>query len=201
IHIRELSRSNFENEALTQSSQGVIARAAPLNEYTLEQLARPIEGPGGTTPPFLLALDSVTDPGNLGAMLRTAECAGVTGVLLPRHRAARLTPTATKSAAGAIEHLPMAVVSGIAGALSNLSELGVWSVGLDGGAERSVWDMDLADQPLVLVMGAEGSGLSRLVGERCDALVRIPLAGALGSLNVASAAAVAMYEVVRRRGE
>ena len=150
-------------------------------------------------PPLLLVVEGVTDPGNLGAILRTAECAGVTGVVLPRHRAARITPTVAKRAAGAIEHLRFAPVSGIPAALAKLSELGVWSVGLDVTADQTIWDLPIADAPLALVLGAEGRGLGRLVRRRCDVTARIPVSGRLDALNVAAAGAVALFEVLRRR--
>ncbi len=149
---------------------------------------------------FLLVLDGITDPGNVGAILRTAECAGVTGVVLPRHRAVHVSPTVTKIAAGAVEHLPMALVPGIPAALTRLQELGVLTVGLDMGGEASVFDLPIGDrQPVALVLGAEGKGLARLVRERVDLLARIPMSGSLNSLNVAMASAVACFEVVRQR--
>lgn len=154
---------------------------------------------GGAAPMLLLVVDGVTDPGNLGAILRTAECAGVTGVVLPRHRAARITPTVAKRAAGAIEHLRFAPVSGIPTALATLAELGVWSVGLDVTADRTIWQLDIAEAPLALVLGAEGRGLSRLVRRRCDVTARIPVTGRLDALNVSAAAAIALFEVLRRR--
>ena len=147
----------------------------------------------------LLLLDGVTDPGNLGAILRSAECAGVTGVILPRHRAAGVTAAVAKSAAGAIEHLRMTRVAGLPKALGRLADAGVWSVGLDAGGEAAIHDLTVADEPVALVLGAEGSGLSRLVRERCDTIAYIPLGGVLGSLNVSAAAAIALFEVARRR--
>jgi len=192
---REISRNKFEALARTDAPQGVLAFAAPLQPITLDEMARPIRN----TPPFLLVLDGVTDPQNLGSILRVAECAGVTGVVLPRHRAARITASVTKTAAGAIEHLPMAQVAGIPAALQRLKELEVWSVGLDMVADSTVFEMKVATDPVALVVGAEGTGISRLTRERCDVVARIPLAGSLGSLNVSTAAAVACYEVVRRR--
>jgi len=196
VPIREISRGKFEAMARTDAPQGVLALAAPLPEYALDDLAQP--GPDGT-PPFLLLLDGVTDPGNLGALLRSAECAGVTGVVLPRHRAAHITPTVTKAAAGAIERLRMATVPGIPSALARLSDLGVWTVGLEASADRSLFELDLAEEPVALVLGAEGAGLSQLVRKRCDQLVSIPLRGRLNSLNVSVAGALACYEVTRRR--
>lgn len=195
VPVREVGRSKFFAEARCEAPQGVLAKAAPLPEVALEDLTAP---PGGVMP-FLLAVDGVTDPGNLGALLRSAECAGATGVVLPRHRAVHITPTVTKAAAGAVEHLPMAVVGGLPAALQQLQRDGVWVVGLAGEGDVELWSMPAADGPVALVLGAEGSGLSRLVRQRCDALVRIPLQGALGSLNVAAAGALACFEVARAR--
>ena len=195
VELREVPRGKFEAMAKTDAPQGVMAFAQPLIDHSLDDLISPRDG----RPPFLLVLDGITDPGNLGALLRTGECAGVTGVVLPRHRSARITPTVTKSAAGAIEHLPMATVSGIPKALGDLESAGVWSVGLDVVADTDVYDMKVADGPVALVMGAEGRGLSRLARERCDLVVTIPLRGVLDSLNVAAATAVACFEVARRR--
>lgn len=195
VPIRSVSRNKFESMARTDAPQGVLAHAAPLQSYELEDLVRQ----SGSTPPFLLVIDGVTDPQNLGSILRVAECAGVTGVVLPRHRAARITASVTKTAAGAVEHMPMAQVAGIPAALQRLVELQVWTVGLDMVAETTVFDLKVADEPIALVLGAEGTGISRLTRERCDVVARIPLEGALGSLNVSTAAAIACYEVVRRR--
>ncbi|MEL7207781.1 MAG: RNA methyltransferase, partial [Actinomycetota bacterium] len=126
-------------------------------------------------------------------------CAGATGVVLPRHRAARVTPTVAKAAAGAIEHLPIATVGGIPAALARLVELGVWTVGLDQDGDQPLWDLAVATEPVALVFGAEGRGLSRLARERCDTVVSVPQMGRLDSLNVSAAAAVACFEVARRR--
>jgi 23S rRNA (guanosine2251-2'-O)-methyltransferase len=131
----------------------------------------------------------VTDPGNLGALLRSAEGAGVSGVILPRHRAVHVTPTVTKAAAGAVEYLDIALVPGLPATLQRLAADKVWVVGLDDAAERSLFDLgDLATEPLVLVLGGEGAGLSRLTRERCDLVVSIPMLGRLSSLNVSAAA-------------
>jgi 23S rRNA (guanosine2251-2'-O)-methyltransferase len=195
VPIRRVGRSRLDAAARTDAPQGVLAHAEPLPEATLEELA------GGEGDAFLLCLDGITDPHNLGALLRTAECAGVTGVVLPKHRAAHVTPTVAKAAAGAIEHLSLALVPGIPAALRSLRGGGVWTVGLDAEAPRTVYDLgrDLAAAPVALVLGAEGTGLSRLARERCDLLVAIPQRGAIDSLNVAAAGAVACFEVARRR--
>jgi 23S rRNA (guanosine2251-2'-O)-methyltransferase len=131
--------------------------------------------------------------------LRVAETAGVTGVVLPRHRSARITPTVAKAAAGAIEYLPIALVSGIPSALDRAARAGAWSVGLDEHGEQTVYDLAIADQPVVVALGAEGHGLARLTRDRCDIVVRIPMRGLLASLNVASAAAIVCHEIARRR--
>lgn len=193
IPLRAVSRRHFDAEALTESHQGVLARAAELPETALDDLAQ-------RRGAFLLVLDGITDPGNVGAMLRTAECAGITGVVLPRYRAVHVSPTVTKVAAGAIEHLPMALVPGIPAALTRLRELGVATIGLDMGGDASIFDLPIpVDQPVALVLGAEGKGLSRLVRERVDVVAHIPMAGNLNSLNVAMASAVACFEIVRQR--
>lgn len=196
VRVRQADRAEFDDMARTGSSQGVLARAEPLGGADLAALV--VSAPG-EPPPFLVAVDGVTDPGNLGAVLRAAEGAGVTGVLLPRHRAARVTPAVAKAAAGAIEHLPMAVVPGLPAALRALRDAGVWTVGLDPAAATSIHDLTVACEPVAVVLGAEGPGLSRLAAERCDVLASIPLEGELASLNVAAAAAVACFEIARRR--
>ena len=196
VPIRELARSKFESMARTGASQGVLATAAPLQPTELADL---LAGGAEDDKPFLLLLDGITDPQNLGAILRTAECAGVTGVVLPRHRAAHITPSVTKAAAGAIEHPRMALVGGLPAAMQTLSDSGVWTVGLDSSGDQPIHQLTVADEPIALVLGAEGPGLSRLVRQRCDALASIPLQGALGSLNVSAAAAVACFEILARR--
>ena len=195
VTVTQVGKGRFYAQARCEAPQGVLALAAPLPEAELDSL---LAGRGGAAP-FLVALDGVTDPGNLGAVLRSAECAGVTGAIVPRHRAVHVTPAATKAAAGAVEHVPMAVVGGLPTAIANMRKAGVHVVGLDGTAETSLYDVSGADGPLCLVLGAEGRGLSRLVSERCDELVAIPMKGVLGSLNVSAAAALACFEIARHR--
>jgi 23S rRNA (guanosine2251-2'-O)-methyltransferase len=197
VTVRRVSRNQLDAAARSEAPQGVLAHAAPLPESDLDALCR--RGRDGR-PPFLLALDGITDPQNVGALLRTADCAGVSGVLLPRHRAAHVTPTVAKAAAGAVEHLDLALVSGMPAALARAKEMGVWVVGLDGAGDTSLFDLSVATEPVCLVMGAEGSGLGRLTRQRCDVVAAIPLAGHLDSLNVSAAGALACFEVARRRG-
>jgi 23S rRNA (guanosine2251-2'-O)-methyltransferase len=149
--------------------------------------------------PFLVVLDGVTDPQNLGAVMRTALSAGATGVVIPRHHAVRLTPSAVKAAAGAVEHLPIALAPGIPAALQALGAEGVWSVGLDEDATTDIDDVALFEEPLALVLGAEGAGIAPLTRDRCDVLARIEMRGPLASINVSAAAAVACFAVARRR--
>ena len=195
VAVKRVSAGKLAAAARTDAPQGVLARCAPLEEVELESLTRRRKG----VAPFLVAVDGVTDPGNLGALLRAAECNGVTGVVLPRHRSVHVTPTVTKAAAGAIEHLPMTVVAGLPSALERLKTAGLWVVGLDGGGDTPMDHLALAGEPLALVLGAEGAGLSPLVRKRCDVLAAIPLRGRLASLNVAAAGAIATYEVARQR--
>lgn len=198
VTITEINRAKFESMTRTEGSQGVMALAQPLRPTNLDDMLKP--GFDGTKP-FLLLLDGITDPGNLGAILRSAECAGVSGIVLPRHRAAHITPTVAKAAAGAIEHLPMALVAGLPSAMKTLKDASVWTVGLDAGGDSSIHNLTVADEQVALVLGAEGPGLSRLVRERCDTIASIPMLGVLDSMNVSAAAAVACFEVARRRAE
>jgi 23S rRNA (guanosine2251-2'-O)-methyltransferase len=192
VRVRQVTPEQLAGRARTEAPQGVLARADPIVAAELDDLL-------GRSDAFLVALDGVTDPGNLGAVLRVAETAGVTGIVLPRHRSARLSPAAVKAAAGALEHLPIAQASGVPSVLDRAARAGVWSVGLDAGGTADVFALDVADRPLVVVLGAEGRGLSRLTRERCDLVAGIPMRGALESLNVATAAAIACHAIARLR--
>ena len=202
VPVAYVGKAKVEREARTDAPQGVIAYAADVPEADLGRLIKPGRNKGdGATAPFLVAVDGVTDPRNLGAIVRCCDGAGVTGLLLPQHRAVHVTPTVAKTSAGAIEYVPMAIVPGLPATLGRLKQEGVWVVGLDDGADRDLFDLgDLAEEPICLVMGAEGAGLSRLVRERCDLIVSIPMLGGVSSLNVSAATALATYEVARRRG-
>ncbi len=195
VSLNEVSRVRIDTLALSDAPQGVIAFAQALEEAPLEDLCKTIDG----VKPFLLVFDGITDPHNLGSLIRSGECAGITGVVLPRHRSANITPTVAKVAAGAIEHVPMAVAAGVPAALSTCKEAGVWTVGLDMDGEADIHDLAVSDQPVALVLGAEGSGLSRLTKDRCDLLARIPQYGAVASLNVAAAGAVAAFQIAHQR--
>jgi 23S rRNA (guanosine2251-2'-O)-methyltransferase len=176
--------------------QGVAAVAAAQALVDLGDILAEARRRG--EPPFLILLDGIEDPHNLGAVIRTAEAAGAHGAVVPRRRAAGLTPAVARAAAGATAHLPIAGVGNMAAAMEDLKRAGVWVVGADPEAEER-YDAAALEPPIALVVGAEGRGLHRLVRERCDRLVRIPLHGRVRSLNVSVAAALLLYEVARHR--
>jgi 23S rRNA (guanosine2251-2'-O)-methyltransferase len=178
----------------TTAPQGVVAHCRPLSISSLEAVAAAV------APPALVVLDHLEDPRNVGAVARSALAAGMTGLVLSRHRAAPLGATAFKAAAGALERLPVALVSSVAQAVAELGRLGVWTVGLDAGAERSLFGLGLLAEPIAIVVGAEGRGLAQLVADRVDVRASIPLVGGVESLNAAVAASLACYEVARVRG-
>ena len=197
VPVEEVPRSLLDAHAETGAHQGVAAIVSELRTIGLDDLlAIPL---GGTEPPFLLALDGIEDPHNLGALARSAEACGVHGLVLPRHRSAPLSATAVKASAGALEHLPVAEVANLTRALERMRASGLWCVGLDGDAGASLFDIQHADEPVCVVVGSEGAGLHRLVRETCDVLVRIPMTGQVASLNASVAGALALYEVRRRR--
>jgi 23S rRNA (guanosine2251-2'-O)-methyltransferase len=178
----------------TTSPQGLVARCRPIPPASLDEAA------AATEPAAVLALDHVEDPRNAGAIARSALAAGVRGMVISSRRAAPLEGTAFKAAAGALEHLVVAQVSSIAAALDGLRDRGLWIVGLDADGDRELFGLDLLQEPVAVVVGAEGRGLGRLAGERCDVLARIPIAGEVESLNASVAAALAVFEVARARG-
>jgi len=194
--VKVASPAALAQVARTDAAQGVVAWAEELEPVPLEALLVP---GAGAQPVLLVVLDGVTDPGNLGSVLRSAACAGATGVVVGRHRAAPFTPAAMKAAAGAVEHLAVAQVPGVPAALREIARAGVWVVGLDPAGDQDLWSVAVLDRPLALVLGSEGRGLSRLARERCEVVARIPQPGPLPSLNVAAAAAVACFEVARQR--
>jgi len=176
--------------------QGAVAEVLPRAEDPETQLEEALESTAGA--PLLLVLDGVQDPHNLGACLRSADAAGVAAVIVPRNRAAGMTPVVRKVAAGAAETVPLVAVVNLARTLRQLKERGIWLVGTDDTAEKALYEADLAG-PVALVMGSEGEGLRRLTRECCDVLVSIPMAGAVESLNVSVATGVVLFEAVRQR--
>ena len=176
--------------------QGVVARVAEVGYASLGDLLAIPAGRGEA--PFLLVLDQVQDPRNLGAVLRTAEATGVHGVVVPKHHSAGLTGAAAKSAMGAADLVPVARESNLVHVLEMLKKEGIWTIGAVPSGGQLPWELDLAG-PLCLVLGGEGEGLRPLVARTCDLLASLPMRGRLGSLNVSAAAAVLCYEVVRQR--
>ena len=176
--------------------QGIVALASPIAFSSLEDVLKRAAARNET--PFLLLLDELQDPQNVGALIRSADAAGVHGVLLPKRRSCPLNMVVAKISAGAVNYVPVVQIGNIVQTLCGLKEQGFWVVGADMDGAALYFDADL-DRPIVLVIGAEGKGLGRLVKENCDMLVRIPMQGGVNSLNASAAGAILMYEVVRQR--
>jgi 23S rRNA (guanosine2251-2'-O)-methyltransferase len=195
VRVRRVERHALDRETRGGVHQGVVADVDPMPPATLEDLAS--AGPRGEAP-LVVVLDEVADPQNVGAILRTVDAAGASGVVRQSRRAAALGGAAAKASSGALHHVRIAEVVNIARALEALKQAGVWALGLDAGAEMPYYEWDLT-LPTALVVGAEGRGLRRLVRERCDRLARIPMRGHVESLNVSAAAAIVLFEAVRQR--
>ncbi|MEO8745507.1 MAG: 23S rRNA (guanosine(2251)-2'-O)-methyltransferase RlmB [Candidatus Dormiibacterota bacterium] len=174
-------------------NQGVAAELKPRREWPLKDLL-------ATNPSLLVALDAIMDPQNLGAILRSAEVAGSDGAIIPDHRSAPLSAVAMKASSGASELLRIAKVSGLPSAIAEVKRSGIWCVALDPRGEMQAWEFDFT-QRVCLVVGSEGEGVHRLVKERCDARVRLPVKGHIASLNASAAAAALLYEVMRQRAD
>jgi 23S rRNA (guanosine2251-2'-O)-methyltransferase len=181
----------------TGHSQGVLATVATKDYIDINNLLE--ASWKRKDPPLYIILDGIEDPHNLGAILRTADAAGAHGVIIPQRRAVGLTAAVSRASAGAVEHVPVARVRNVVQTLGDLRTSGVWTVGVDLTGHRNYTQADY-QQPIALIIGAEGKGLSRLVKERCDELVSIPMKGRIASLNASVAAALVMYEAVRQRG-
>ena len=196
IEVRMTTRDALNREAPNALHQGVLAIAAAREYVTLDDILR-IPAQKGQVPLFLI-LDGVEDPRNLGAILRTADVAGVHGVIIPERRAAGLTETVAKAAAGALEYVPVVKVVNIVNTLEDLKKAGVWITGAEAGGDMVYWDADFV-RPTAIVLGGEGKGVRRLVREHCDYLVSLPLMGRINSLNVSVAAGALLYEALRQR--
>ena len=194
--ISEVDRRKLDAMSVTHAHQGVIAVAA-VREYASVSDILALAREKGEAP-LVVVCDEISDPHNLGAIIRTAECAGVHGVIIPKHRSAGVTAVVEKTSAGAVEHMAVARVGNLAAALKELQDAGVWIFGTAADGDRSLWEADLKG-PAALVIGSEGSGMSRLTRESCDFLVSIPLRGKVSSLNASNAAAIVLYEAVRQR--
>ena len=196
IPVTECDRRKLDSMSATHAHQGVIAQAAMREYSTIDEILLFAEERGEE--PFVVVCDEIADPHNLGAILRTAECAGVHGVIIPKRRSAGITAVVDKASAGAAEHIRVARVPNISAAIRELKERGLWVYGAEADASAGLWDTSMTGS-VCLVIGSEGFGLSRLVRENCDVMVRIPLRGRITSLNASASAAVMIYEVLRQR--
>jgi 23S rRNA (guanosine2251-2'-O)-methyltransferase len=193
VPVEVVSRAMLDAALPHRNHQGIAAAYRQHPYAALDDIIAAAPHPG-----LVLALDGIQDAGNLGALLRTADAAGVAGVVLPRHRAAGVTPAVARASAGAAEHIAIAQETNLTRALERFKQAGYWVVGLDQEAKQLYSDLDAA-RPLVVVIGGEGKGLSRLVREACDVLVRLPMRGHVATLNAAAAGAIVLYDIMRRR--
>jgi len=196
--VRFASREALNREAPGTNHQGVIAIATAKQYATLDDILTAPTKQGKA--PLFLVLDGVEDPRNLGAIIRTADAAGAHGIIIPERRAAGLTETVAKAAAGAMEHVPVVKVVNIVNTLKELKRAGVWVAGAEAGGDTVYWDADFI-RPTAVVLGGEDRGVRRLVREHCDYLVSLPLLGRISSLNVSVAAAILLYEALRQRSQ
>ena len=193
----ECDRRKLDAMSATHSHQGVIAVAAARAYASVEDILQAAADRG--EPPLVVVCDEISDPHNLGAIIRTAECAGAHGVIIPKRRSAGLTAVVAKTSAGAVSHLPVARVPNIPSLLKDLQKRGLWIFGTAAGGTTALYDADLRS-PAAIVIGSEGDGMGRLVREGCDFLVSIPMKGRISSLNASAAAAILLYEALRQRG-
>lgn len=196
IVVQYVERAKIEALAGGHRHQGVLAYVAPVPYAELEDILKAAEEKGEA--PFLVLLDELEDPHNLGALLRTADATGVHGILIPKRRSVSLNATVAKTSAGAVEYVPVARIGNIAQTLKKLKEKGFWVAGADMDGEKAYYEADLTG-PLVLVVGSEGKGMSRLTKEACDFIVRMPMVGRINSLNASVAGSILMYESMRQR--
>ncbi len=192
----EADRRKLDAMSRTHAHQGVIALSAVREYATVEDILRAAEAKREA--PLLVVCDELSDPHNLGAVIRTAECAGAHGVIIPKRRSAGLTAVVAKTSAGAVAHVPVARVPNLPALLRELKDRGIWVFGTAADGATSLYDADLKG-PAAIVIGSEGGGMGRLVAESCDFLVSIPMRGKLNSLNASAAAAILLYEAVRQR--
>ena len=189
-------RRKLDEMSRTHAHQGVIAVAAVREYASIEDIFQRAEEQGEA--PLIVLCDELSDPHNLGAVIRTAECAGAHGVVIPKRRSAGLTAIVAKTSAGAVSHIPVARVPNLTALMKELQKRGVWIFGAEMNGTTSLYEADLKG-PAAIVIGSEGSGMSRLVAETCDFTVSIPMKGKINSLNASAAAAILLYEAVRQR--
>lgn len=194
--VQEVEPAKLDDLAKGQRHQGLAALAAPVAYASVEDILAKAREQG--QPPFLVLLDELEDPHNVGAILRTADAAGVHGVLMPKRRSCPLSSTVAKTSAGAVEYVPVARIGNIAQTLEQLKKAGLWIVGADMDGDKNYYEADLTG-PIVVVVGSEGRGMGRLTKEQCDFVVRIPMRGEINSLNASVACSLMLYEVLRQR--
>ncbi len=192
----EVGKQKFRDLVSDTTTQGVVAIVGTKAYVEMDDILAVAKE--RNEPPFVLILDEIEDPQNLGALIRTAECAGVHGAVIPKHHAASVNQTVAKTSAGASEHLPVAKVTNIVSTLEELKSKGLWIVGTDAAAEKVYTEIDYT-MPIAMVIGNEGKGIRQLVKEKCDFVVKIPVYGKVESLNASVAGALILYEVVRKR--
>lgn len=196
IIIQTADKRKLDQMAQGIAHQGVVAQVAPYEYADVDDLLARAREKGEA--PFLLILDEIEDPHNLGSILRTADCAGAHGIIIPKRRSVGLTATVSKISAGAVEYVPVAKVTNLSQTIEELKKAGVWVVGADVHTDKMLYDVDFT-MPIAIVIGNEGKGMGRLVKESCDFNVKLPMAGQINSLNASVAASIFMYEAVRQR--
>ena len=196
IVVVDADKRKLDSMSVTNSHQGVVAVAGVRPYAEIEDIFTAAETKGES--PFIVVCDEVSDPHNLGAIIRTAEAAGAHGVIIPKRRSAGLTAVVAKTSAGAVLHIPIVRVPNISACLKELKKRGVWVYGTSATGENALWEVDLKGASAIVV-GSEGDGIGRLVGENCDVMVKIPMAGKVSSLNASVSAAIVIYEAVRQR--
>lgn len=195
IPVQNVAKTKLDDLAETNKHQGIVAMVAIKEYVPLEEIVhrKPL-----SEAPIILMVDGIEDPHNLGAIIRTCDAVGAAGVIIPNRRNVGLTGIVSKASAGAIEYVPVARVTNLAQTIDALKEMGFWVVGCEARGEKTIYEVDLK-MPLVLVVGGEGKGISRLVQEKCDFLIRLPMVGSISSLNASVAASICLYEALKQR--
>lgn len=196
VIVQNVDKRKLDQMVSDVPHQGVVAQVAAYAYVEVNDILAKAKEAGEI--PFILILDEIEDPHNLGSILRTADCTGVHGVIIPKRRSVGLTATVSKTSAGAVEYIPVSRVTNISQTLDLLKEQGIWIAGADGSAERSIYEMDVS-LPIAVVIGNENKGMGRLIKEKCDFLIKLPMFGQINSLNASVAAGAIMYEIVRQR--
>ena len=195
IVIQQVDKNKLDQISEGNAHQGVAALVSAYSYSSIDEILD--KAKKSQSPPFVIILDGIEDPHNLGAIIRTAECGGVHGIIIPKRRSGHVTQTVYKSSAGAVEHMLIAKVNNISDTIGELKEKGLWVYGADMNGEENHFNTELKG-PIVLVIGSEGKGISRIVKEKCDFLLKIPMLGQISSLNASNAASILIYEVIRQ---